>query len=120
MSAVDRYFLSLVLKRHYRKFSVRANSPQHELLVFGDLDSNEKRSISTIAQRVIRPGTNNDILNMFVKDVAKCVGVQWRCDHENSLSLRSKHFKSLLNDGVMQIPPIVLAWCTSGMRLVKA
>ena len=99
--AIDK----LGLKRHYRKFSVRANSPQHELLVFGDLDSNEKRSISTIAQRVIRPGTNNGILNIFVKDVAKCVGSQWRCDHEISLSLRSKHFKSLLNDGVMQIPP---------------
>lgn len=37
------------LKRHYRKFSVRPNSPQHELLVFGCMDSNEKRSISTIA-----------------------------------------------------------------------
>lgn len=93
------------LKRHYRNFSVRPNSPQHELLVFGGLDSNEKRSISTIAQRVIRPGTNNDILNMFVMDVAKCVGAQWRCDHEDSLGLRSKHFKSLLNGGVMQIPP---------------
>jgi len=99
--AIDK----LGLKRHYRKFSVRANSPQHELLIFGGLDSNEKRSISTIAQRVIHPGTNNDILNMFVKDVAKCVGAQWRCDHEVSLGLRSKHFKSLLNDGVMQIPP---------------
>ncbi|EJM62338.1 hypothetical protein PMI30_04655 [Pseudomonas sp. GM50] len=93
------------LKRHYRKFSVRPNSPQQELLVFGDMDSNEKRSISTIAERVIRPGTNGDILNMFVKDVAKCVGAQWRCDHEDSLGLRSKHFKSLLNDGVKQIPP---------------
>ncbi|HHT0359009.1 hypothetical protein EYD25_25190 [Klebsiella pneumoniae] len=99
--AIDK----LGLRHHYRKFSVRANSPQHELLVFGDLDSNEKRSISTIAQRVIRPGTNNDILNIFVEDVAKCVGAQWRCDHEISLGLRSKHFKSLLNDGVMQIPP---------------
>ena len=99
--AIDK----LGLKRHYREFSVRPNSPQHELLVFGNLDSNEKRSISTIAQRVIYHGSNNDILNMFVKDVAKCVGAQWRCDHGNSLGLRSKHFKSLLNDGVMQIPP---------------
>jgi len=93
------------LKRHYRNFSVRPNSPQQELLVFGDIDSNEKRSVATVASRVIRPGTNDDILNMFVKDVASCVGAQWRCDHENSLSLRSKHFKSLVNDGVSQIPP---------------
>ncbi|MGY5798313.1 hypothetical protein [Rheinheimera faecalis] len=93
------------LKRHYRKFSVRPNSPQHELLVFGSMDSNEKRSISTIAKQITRPGTNDDILNMYVVDVAKCVGAQWRCDHEDSLSLRSKHFKSLLNDGVNQIPP---------------
>ncbi|MBT2294931.1 hypothetical protein [Pseudomonas fluorescens] len=93
------------LKHHYQKFSVRANSPQHELLVFGDVDSNEKRSIATIAARVIRPGTNNDILNMFVKDVDRCVGAQWRCEHEISLSLRSKHFKGLVNDGVAQIPP---------------
>lgn len=93
------------LDRHYLKHSVRPNSPQHELLVFGDLDSNEKRSISTIAQQVVRPGTSNDILNIYVQDVAKCVGAQWRCNHEVSLGLRSKHFKSLLNDGVMQIPP---------------
>lgn len=93
------------LKRHYRNFSVRPNSPQQELLVFGDIDSNEKRSIATVADRVIRPGTNDDILNMFVHEVASCVGAQWRCDHEVSLSLRSKHFKSLVNDGVTQIPP---------------
>ncbi|HEJ4579643.1 TPA: hypothetical protein SL561_003175, partial [Pseudomonas aeruginosa] len=52
------------LKRHYKDFSVRANCPQQELLVFGDIDSNEKRSIATVGARVIRPGTNNDILNM--------------------------------------------------------
>ena len=93
------------LKRHYRKFSVKANSPQHELLVFGDMDSNEKRSISTIAKQVTWPGAIDDILNMFVVDVNNCVGAQWCCDHETSLDLRSKHFKSLLNDAVMQIPP---------------
>jgi hypothetical protein len=73
--------------------------------VFGDIDSNEKRSISTIAKQVTWPGTKDDILNMFVKDVARCVGAQWRCNHEESLGLRSKHFKSLLNNAVMQIPP---------------
>lgn len=93
------------LKQHYKEFSVRPNSPQHELLVFGDVDSNEKRSIATIGARVIRPRTNSDILNMFVKDVDRCVGAQWRCEHEMSLSLRSKHFKGLVNDGVTQIPP---------------
>ena len=41
---------------------------------------------------------------MFVKEFAKCVGARWRCEHEDSLGLRSKHFKSLLNDGVSQIP----------------
>ena len=98
--AIDK----LGLRRHYRKFSVRANSPQHELLVFGDLDSNEKRSISTIAQRVIRPGTNNDILNIFCRG---CCKVRWSSVALRSrdfLGLRSKHFKSLFNDGVMQIP----------------
>lgn len=50
--AIDK----LGLLRHYREFSVRPNSPQQELLVFGDMDSNEKRSISTIAQQVVRPG----------------------------------------------------------------
>ncbi|GJA77867.1 hypothetical protein [Aeromonas caviae] len=99
--AIDK----LGLQRHYRKWSVRPNSPQQELLVFGDMDSNEKRSISTIAQRVTRPGTQDDVLNMFVQDVAQCVGAQWRCEHEVSLGLRSKHFKSLLNDGVKQVPP---------------
>ncbi|BCY02046.1 hypothetical protein [Stutzerimonas stutzeri] len=93
------------LKHHYLNFSVRPNSPQHELLVFGDVDSNEKRSIATIGARVIRPGSNNDFLNMFVKDVGRCVGAQWRCEHDKSLSLRSKHFKGLVNDGVTQIPP---------------
>ena len=92
------------LKQHYKDFSVRPHSPQQEKLVFGFIDSNEKRSIATVASRVIRPGTNHDILNMFVKDVASCVAAQWRCDHEDSLSTRSKHFKSLVNDGVSQIP----------------
>ncbi|HBP0698206.1 hypothetical protein JEU09_09990 [Pseudomonas aeruginosa] len=101
MRAVDK----VGLKQHYRKFRVRADSPQQELLVFGNIDSNEKRSIATVAERVIRPGTNNNMLNIFVKDVAKCVGAQWRCDHEASLGLRSRHFKGLVNDGVSQIPP---------------
>ena len=93
------------LKRHYREFSVRPNSPQQELLVFGNIDSNQKRSIATVAKRVIRPGTNNDVLNLYVKDVANCVGAQWRCNHEESLRLRSRHFKGLVHDGVSQIPP---------------
>lgn len=105
VSAEIRPIDKLGLQCHYQKFSVRPNSPQHELLVFGDMDSNEKRNISTIAQRIIRPGTQDDVLNMFVEDVAQCVGAQWRCDHEVSLDRRSKHFKSLLNDGVKQIPP---------------
>jgi len=95
----------LALRRHYKSYSVRPNSPQQELLVFGDTDYNEKRSIATVAGRVVRPGTARDILNIYVKDVASCVGAQWRCDHEVSLSLRSKHFKNLVNDGVNQIPP---------------
>lgn len=99
--AIDK----IALKRHYRKFSVKADSPQHQLLVFGDIDSNQKRSISTIAKQITRPGTKDDILNTFVVDVDNCVAAQWSCNHENSLDLRSKHFKSLLNDGVMQIPP---------------
>lgn len=105
ISAQVRVIDKMYLKRHYRENSVRPHSPQQEKLVFGYIDSNEKRSIATVAKRVIRPGTNDEILNMFVKDVASCVAAQWRCDHEESLSTRSKHFKSLVNDGVSQIPP---------------
>jgi hypothetical protein len=36
------------LDHYYLSNSVRANSPQHELLVFGDMDNNEKRSIATL------------------------------------------------------------------------
>lgn len=93
------------LERHYRRFSVRPNCPQHESLVFGDVDSNEKRSIATIAESIVRAGTPNSILNIFVEGIANCVAAEWRCDHEVSLGLRSKHFKSLINDAVNQIPP---------------
>lgn len=105
ISAQIRVIDKRKLKHHYRDFSVRPHSPQQEKLVFGHIDSNEKRSIATVASRVIRPGTNDHILNMFVKDVANCVAAQWRCDHAESISTRSKHFKSLVNDGVSQIPP---------------
>jgi hypothetical protein len=105
ISAQIRAIDKKALKRHYLEHSVRPDCPQQELLVFGDVDSNEKRSIATIANRVIRPGAHNEILNMFIQDVAECVGAQWRCSHEASLGLRSKHFKSLVNDGVNQIPP---------------
>jgi hypothetical protein len=93
------------IERHYRSNSVRPNSPQHELLVFGNMDSNEKRSIATIAETIIRAGTKADILNIFVEDVANCVAAQWKCDHEISLERRSRHFKKLVNDGTGQIPP---------------
>lgn len=102
------------LRRHYRHNNVRPNSPQHELLVFGDMDSNEKRSIATIAESIVRPGTSDVFLNIFVEDVANCVAAQWRCDHAISLERRSRHFKGLANDGVTQIPPdkpgIVHVW----------
>ncbi|MEW7374980.1 hypothetical protein [Pseudomonas putida] len=93
------------LDAHYRRFWVRPNCPQHELLVFGDLNSNEKRSIATIPKSIMRHGSLDSILNIFVEDVANCVGAQWRCDHEVSLDLRSRHFKGLFNDACQQIPP---------------
>lgn len=93
------------LERHYRRNSVRPNSPQQELLVFGDMDSNEKRSIATIAESIVRPGTSDVFLNIFVEDVANCVAAQWWCDHAISLERRSRHFKGLANDGITQIPP---------------
>lgn len=93
------------LECHYRSNSVRANSPQHELLVFGDVDSNEKRSIATIAASIVRPGEPNTILNIFVQDVANCVAAQWRCDHVISHERRSRHFKGLAKNGIAQIPP---------------
>lgn len=93
------------LEHHYRRNAVRPNSPQHELLVFGDMDSNEKRSIATIAESIVRPGTADVFLNIFVEDVASCVAAQWRCDHEISLERRSRHFKGLANNGITQIPP---------------
>lgn len=93
------------LLKHYSKNYVRPNSPQHELLVFGNIDSNEKRIISTIATEITRPGNPDDILNIFVEGVSNCVAAQWRCDHEISLEKRSKHFKSLISSAISQIPP---------------
>lgn len=93
------------LRAHYLFNSVKPNSPQQELLVFGDTDSNEKRSIATVASSIVRPGEPETILNIFVEGVANCVGAQWRCDHSISKDARSKHFKSLVNAAVSQIPP---------------
>lgn len=101
LRAVDKK----ALKQHYVANRVRPSCPQQELLIFGNTDSNEKRSTATIARRVVRPGTTSDVLNLFVDDVANCVGAQWRCDHKTSLATRSRHFKGLVNDGVSQIPP---------------
>ncbi|MGG5288691.1 hypothetical protein [Pseudomonas shirazensis] len=105
VSAAIRWVDRAPLERHYRRFLVRPNCPQQEQLVFGDVDTNEKRSIATIAQSIERAGSPDSILNIFLDDVASCVAAQWRCDHEISLGLRSKHFKSLINDASMQIPP---------------
>ncbi|WP_223434690.1 MULTISPECIES: hypothetical protein [unclassified Pseudomonas] len=93
------------LERHHRSNAVRPNSPQQEMLVFGDMDSNEKRSIATIAGSIVRPGTPDVFLNIFVEDVANCVAAQWRCDHAISLERRSRHFKGLAKNGIAQIPP---------------
>lgn len=93
------------LKRHYRSNAVRPNSPQHEILIFGNADSNEKRSIATIADAIVRPGNSDVFLNIFVEDVDNVVGAQWRCEHDTSLERRSRHFKGLANDGINQIPP---------------
>lgn len=93
------------LERHHRSNAVRPNSPQQELLVFGDMDSNEKRSIATIAGSIVRPGTSDTFLNIFVEEVVKCVAAQWRCDHAISLERRSRHFKGLAKNGIAQIPP---------------
>jgi len=93
------------IHRHYDDYSVRPNSPQQELLVFGDVDFNEKRSIATLAQRVVKPGKDDDVLNYFVDRMAGCAAAQWRCAHSNSRERRSRHFKGLINDAVSQIPP---------------
>lgn len=110
LRAIDK----MALKRHYKKYLVSPNSAQQELLIFGDIDSNEKRSTATIARQVVKCGAISDVLNFYIKDIAHCVGAQWRCDHASSISARSKHFKSLINDGVSQIPPdrpgIVHVW----------
>lgn len=102
------------LERHYRYNSVRPNSPQQERLVFGDVNSNQKRSIATVAQSITRPGDSDVILNVFVDAVSNCVAAQWQCDHEISLERRSRHFKGLIHSGTSQIPPdkpgIVHVW----------
>lgn len=90
---------------HYRENSVRPNSPQQELLVFGNTDSNEKRSIATIASEILRPGDKNEVLNIYIEDVNICVAAQWKCTHEESLSRRSRHFKGLIADAIDQLPP---------------
>jgi len=105
VSAEVRPINRATLERHYQEQSVRPVSPQHELLVFGDMDSNEKRSIATIAENIIRPGSEDVILNVFVDGVANCVGAQWRCEHKSSLDRRSRHFKGLVTNAISQIPP---------------
>lgn len=95
----------MALQFHYLENAVKANSPMQELLVFGDTDSNEKRSIATVASSIIRPGEPDAILDIFVNGVANCVAAQWRCDHRVSKDSRSKHFKSLISAAVSQIPP---------------
>ncbi|MEF8689849.1 UNVERIFIED_CONTAM: hypothetical protein NO986_20525 [Comamonas sp. A-3] len=102
------------LHKHYQENAVRPNSPQHEILVFGRADSNEKRSIATIAKSIVRPGTSEDFLNIYVESVGNCVAAQWRCDHELSVERRSRHFKGLISNAIKQFPPhklgIVHVW----------
>lgn len=105
ISAALRWVDRAPLEHHYRRFLVRPNCPQQEQLVFGDVDTNEKRSIATIAKSIERVGSPDSILNIFLDDIANCVAAQWRCDHEISLGLRSRHFKSLIHDAATQIPP---------------
>lgn len=93
------------MNRHYENDSVRPNSSQQEILVFGNCDSNEKRNIATIAKSIVRAGSSSSFLNIFIEEVSACVGVQWRCDHDISLERRSRHFKGLAHDAVIQIPP---------------
>lgn len=93
------------LDSHYKNWFVRARSPQHELLVFGDIDSNEKRSTATIAGKIVRRGDKDTVLNIFVEEVASCVAAQWKCAHQISVDRRSKHFKTLMADAISQIPP---------------
>lgn len=93
------------VKNHYQINSVRPNTPQQELLIFGDMNSNEARDIATLARSLIWAGDESDILNIFVEEVANCAAAQWRCQHEESLDRRSRHFKSLIADAISQIPP---------------
>jgi hypothetical protein len=94
------------IHRHYDDYSVRPNCPQQELLIFGNVDYNEKRSVATVAQRAIKPGEEEDVLNFFIDRITCCVAAQWRCGHTNSMEKRSRHFKGLVHDAMSQIPPI--------------
>lgn len=94
-----------VIQNHYDSNSVRPNSPQQELLVFGNIDYNEKRSIATVAQSVVKPGDPDEVLNYFIDRVAGFAAAQWSCSHSNSIERRSKHFKHLVADAFTQIPP---------------
>ncbi|MDR6234045.1 hypothetical protein [Pseudomonas oryzihabitans] len=90
---------------HYEANSVRADCPVQEHLVFGNINSNEKRNIATIAGSIRRIGEKEDVLNILIDDVESCVGGQWRCNSRESIEKRSKHFKGLIASAVAQLPP---------------
>lgn len=95
---------SRVVNKHFSKYSVRANSPQVHALIFGDVNPNEKRSVACIPTDVARPGLPGAVLNIFLEGIERCSGAQWRCTSSESLDKRSKHFKTIINEAVSQIP----------------
>ncbi len=92
------------VEHHFSKCITRANSPQIHALIFGDVNSNEKRSIVTLPSEISRPGSPGSVLNIFVEGIAKSAGAQWRCTHSESIDKRSKHFKSIVKEAIDQIP----------------
>ncbi|MBX8541076.1 hypothetical protein K5D51_13695 [Pseudomonas cichorii] len=89
---------------HFANNRVRVNSPQVELLVFGDVNPNEKRSFATIPTRIVREGHGDGVLNIFMDGIEKCVGGQWSCMYSESIDKRSIHFKSKAKEAAEQIP----------------
>ncbi len=93
-----------VVFEHFSGNRVRVNSPQFQLLFFGDINPNEKRSIATIPTGIFRAGSKEGFLNIFLDGVGKCAGGQWRCTYPESIDKRSVHFKSKVREAADQIP----------------
>lgn len=92
------------LDSHFSKNLVKPLTPQIDELIFGNVDSNEKRSTACLAKNIERYGNKDSVLNIFIDELKLCAGAQWRCSNTKSISRRARYFTSLVGRAVQQIP----------------